>query len=317
MVEDMLAEAGIPQDQVTGVTPLTGGTFNDVFRVTLADGRRLILKVQPSPDFPLLAYEQGIMRTEALFYQLAGQRRPVPAVVHTGFGHRGGARDFLLMTEVPGQPWPAVADQIDSNDRGRLRRDLGRIVADLHSMTGTQFGYPARPLAGSWQEAFGGMLDTILTEADRYEVALPLPTEVIRRRAADHAAALDEVTTPVLVHFDLHDGNILVDTGGIVQITGLIDAERAFWGDPLADFVCLALLDDIRRDEEFLAAYREAGGPATLGASSPVRLSLYRSYMYLIFLVEAGIRQYPASTYEYLSNRVTPALASELDLLVT
>jgi aminoglycoside phosphotransferase (APT) family kinase protein len=317
MVEDMLAEAGISRDQVTDVMPLTGGTFNDVFRVTLADSRRLVLKVPPSPEFPLLAYEQGILRTEALFYQLAGQRRPVPAVVHAGFGHRGGARDFLLMTEVPGQPWPAVADRIDSNDRRRLRGDLGRIVADLHSMTGSRFGYPAQPLAGSWRAAFGGMLGTILTEADRYGVALPLPSEVIRRRAADHASALDEVTTPVLVHFDLHDGNILVDTGDTVQITGLIDAERAFWGDPLADFVCLALLDDIHRDEEFLAGYREAGGPATLDGSSPVRLSLYRSYMYLIFLVEAGIRQYPASTYEYLSHRVAPALVSELDLLAT
>lgn len=317
MVEDMLAEAGIPRDQVTSVTPLSGGTFNDVFRVTLADGRRLILKVQPSPDFPLLAYEQGIMRTEALFYRLAGQRRPVPAVVHAGFGRPGGARDFLLMTEIPGQPWPAVADQISSNDRRRLRGDLGRIVAGLQSMTGTQFGYPAQPLAGSWREAFGGMLDAILTEADRYEVALPLPTEVIRRRAAGHESALDEVTTPVLVHFDLHDGNILVDAGDTAQITGIIDAERAFWGDPLADFVCLALLDDIHRDEEFLAAYREAGGPVTLDGTSPVRLSLYRSYMYLIFLVEAGIRQYPASTYEYLSRRVTPALAFELDLIAT
>lgn len=171
MVGEMLAEAGFSQDQVTNVTPQIGGTFNDVFRVTLADGRRLILKVQPSPDFPLLAYEQGIMRTEALFYQLAGQRGPVPAVVHGGFGRPGDARDFLLMTEIPGQPWPAVADQIDRGQRRKLRGDLGRIVADLHSMTGTQFGYPARPLAGSWREAFGAMLETILTEADRYKVA--------------------------------------------------------------------------------------------------------------------------------------------------
>lgn len=81
--------------------------------------------------------------------------------------------------------------------------------------------------------------------------------------------------------------------------------------------MCLALLDDIHRDEEFLAAYREAGGPASLDGSSPMRLSLYRSYMYLIFLVEAGLRQYPASTYEYLSNRVAPALAAELNLLAT
>ncbi|MGW3107595.1 hypothetical protein [Streptomyces sp. NPDC001100] len=41
---------------------------------------------------------------------------------------------------------------------------------------------------------------------------------------------------------------------------GLIDAERAFWGDPHADFVSLALFDDIEKDAAFVACYREAGG---------------------------------------------------------
>jgi aminoglycoside phosphotransferase (APT) family kinase protein len=317
MVEDMLAEAGIPPAQVTGVTPLAGGTFNDVSRVTLADGRRLILKVPPPPDVPVLAYERGILRTEALFYELAAPNPLLPAVTHAGFGH-DGASDFLLMTELPGQPWPAVTDRIDDGQRQRLRRELGRIVAGLHGMTGSGFGYPVRPLAASWRTAFGDMLGTILAEADQYRVTLPLPTDVIRRRAARHEGVLDEVTTAVLVHFDLWDGNILVDLdGNAPRIGGLIDAERAFWGDPLADFVSLALLGDIRQDEAFLAGYREAGGPARLDAMSRVRLALYRSYLYLIMLVEAVPRRYNGPQHEWLERRVAPALAAELDLLRT
>jgi aminoglycoside phosphotransferase (APT) family kinase protein len=317
MVEDMLAEAGIPLSQVTGVTPLAGGTFNEVSRVTLADGRRLILKVPPPPDAPVLAYERGILRSEALFYELAAPNPWLPAVTHAGFG-RGGAPDFLLMTELPGQPWPAVAGRIGDRQRQRLRGELGRIVAGLHGMTGTKFGYPARPLAASWRKAFGDMLGTILAEADQHRVTLPLPTGVIRQLAARHADVLDEVTTPVLVHFDLWDGNILVDLDGEApRIGGLIDAERAFWGDPLADFVSLALLGDIRQDEAFLAGYREAGGPARLDASSRVRLALYRSYLYLIMLVEAIPRGYDASRREWLERRVAPVLAAELDLLRT
>jgi aminoglycoside phosphotransferase (APT) family kinase protein len=318
VVEHMLAEAGIPPAQVTDVTPLDGGTFNDVSRVTLTDGRRLILKVAPSPDVPVLTYERGIMRTEALFYELAAPHRLIPAVIHAGLGHRGGAGDFLLMTELPGQPWPAVADRVTGPQRQRLRGELGRVVAGLHAMTGSGFGYPARPLAASWRVAFGGMLDTILAEAEQYRVTLPLPAGEIRQRAAGRMSVLDEVTTPVLVHFDLWDGNILIDRSGETpRIGGLIDAERAFWGDPLADFVSLALLGDIRRDEEFLAGYREAGGPARLDAGSPVRLALYRSYLYLIMLVEAVPRGYDAPRYEWLERRVVPALAAELDLLRT
>ena len=314
----MLAEAGIPWAQVTSVTPLDGGTFNDVSRVTLADGRRLILKVAPPAGVPMLAYERGILRTEALFYQLAAPHRQVPAVIHAGFGHHSDADDFLLMTELPGQPWPAAADRTGDSQRQRLRGELGRIVAGLHAMTGSEFGYPTQPLAASWRTAFGGMLDTILTEADQYRVTLPLPAGVIRQRVVRYESVLDEVTTPVLVHFDLWDGNILIDLDGETpRIGGLIDAERAFWGDPLADFVSLALLGDIQQDEAFLAGYHEAGGPVRLDASSPVRLALYRSYLYLIMLVEAAPRGYGGPQRERFERRVASALAAELDLLRT
>jgi len=318
MVEDMLAEAGIPGAQVTGVTPLDGGTFNAVSRVTLADGRRLILKVPPLPGVPVLTYERGILRTEALFYDLAAPHCQLPAVIHAGFGHHNDVGDFLLMTELPGQPWPAVADRLGDGQRQRLRGELGRIVAGLHTTTGSEFGYPAQPLAASWRIAFGGMLDTILTEADHYRVTLPLPTGVIRQRAARHASVLDEVTTPMLVHFDLWDGNILIDLDGATpRIGGLIDAERAFWGDPLADFVSLALLGDIQQDEAFLTSYREADGPVRLDGSSPIRLALYRTYLYLIMLVEAAPRGYGGPRRERLERRVACALAAELDLLRT
>jgi aminoglycoside phosphotransferase (APT) family kinase protein len=318
MLDDMLAEAGIAPTQVTGVTPLDGGTFNEVSRVTLADGRRLILKVPPPPSTPVLAYEHGILETEALFYEMAAPHPQLPAVIHTGVGHRHDGRDFLLMTELPGQPWPAVADRITDLQRQRLRRELGHLVAGLHGLTGSEFGYPAQPLAATWRTAFGAMLDTILIEADEYHVSLPLPTDVIRQRVAQHEGVLDEVTTPVLVHFDLWDGNILIDLDGDApRIGGLIDAERAFWGDPLADFVSLALLGDIQRDEAFLAGYQEAGGPARLDASSPLRLALYRTYLYLIMLVESAPRGYDGPGLEWLERRVVPPLTAELDLLGT
>ena len=44
---------------------------------------------------------------------------------------------------------------------------------------------------------------------------------------------------------------------------------------------------------------------------------MYRSYLYLIMLVEAVPRRYDAPVYEWLERRVVPALAAELDLLRT
>jgi aminoglycoside phosphotransferase (APT) family kinase protein len=312
----LLAAAGIGPDPVADVAPLDGGTFNNVSRVTLTDGQRLILKA--APDIPTLTYEWRIMRTEALFYELASPDRHVPAVVHTGFDPHDDAADFLLMTEIPGSPWPRVADRLGDDDRQRLRGELGRIVARLHAITGTGFGYPARPLSGSWRIAFRAMVDDLLADADRYgAVLLPRPIGEIRDLMAAADGVLDSVTTPVLVHFDLWDGNILVDfsSAGTPRIGGLIDAERAFWGDPLAEFVSLALLADINDDPAFLTAYRDAGGPATLDATSRIRLALYRAYLYLIMLIEAEPRGFGARQRDWLSQRVVPALIAELDVL--
>ena len=79
-----LAGAGVSWGQVADHRLLTGGTFNAVHLVSLADGTRLVVKIPPAPGTPLLRYErQGILATEALYYQLAGEFRDVtvPGVV--------------------------------------------------------------------------------------------------------------------------------------------------------------------------------------------------------------------------------------------
>jgi hypothetical protein len=60
-------------------------------------------------------------------------------------------------------------------------------------------------------------------------------------------------------------------------VGALIDAERAFWGDPLAEFVSLALFGDIEQDAAFLRGYRAAGGTVTFDFAARQRLSLYRA----------------------------------------
>ena len=231
--------------------------------------------------------------------------------------HDGG--EFLLMTELPGQPWPAAEDRLSASERQRLRADVGRLVAGLHTITGTSFGYPSLalgPLAATWRAAFDGMLDAVLADAESFGATLPHPRGMIRDLTAAHTDALDEVTTPVLVHYDLWDGNILVDSGnGTPRIGGLIDAERAFWGDPLADFVSLALLSDIRKDRAFLDGYRQAGGPVVLDDSSEVRLALYRSYLYLIMLTEITPRTFTAAERHRREAIEIPAFTAELDIL--
>lgn len=233
-------------------------------------------------------------------------RRSAPSVVAVGDGH-------LLMTACPGAPWD---DSTTGAERALLRAELGGLVARLHQVTGSAFGYPSGalgPLAPDWRTAFTAMLDAVLDDAVRYDAWLPVPVDEVARTLRAAYDALDAVTVPQLVHFDLWDGNILVDrSAGAPRVGGLIDGERMFWGDPVADFVSLALLGDIRDDAEFLTGYQEAGGQVEFDSATCRRLALYRAYLYLIMLTETVPRAVGEERVRWTREVVGPALTAAL-----
>lgn len=316
----VLASCGVDPDRTHSVDELAGGTFNAVYRIRGHEDRDLVLKVSPHPDTAVLSYERGLMHAEAIFYRAAEavSEAPVPRVVHTDFTHAVIDSDLLLMSDLPGQGWHDQHDSI-GEDRTRLRGDIGRMVAALHRLTGTEFGYPHGPgtrLAPSWSAAFTAMFDTICDDARHFAVELPIPIPELAALVRSRQQLLDEITTPTLIHFDLWDGNILVDRpNGRATVTGLIDGERAFWGDPVADFVSLALFGDIEQDDAFLAGYREAGGRIVFDERTRQRLALYRCYLYLIMLVESAPRRYSPDQLRRLRESVTPLLITEVQTL--
>ncbi|WP_019057727.1 phosphotransferase family protein [Streptomyces prunicolor] len=302
---EVLRAAGIPPGDLAHLRPLGGGTYNTVEELTLTDGTRYVLKTAPTA--PGLAHERQLLISEADFYGAAAKAGVAAPRVVVLDG------DTLLMTLCPGEPW---GDPLTDAEVAVLRTELGRQLARLHEITGPGFGYPSRalgPLAPDWRTAFTTMYDAVLDDARRYGAWLPLPADDIARTARSAYDALDEITVPCAVHFDLWQGNILVDrTTGTPRIGGLIDGERMFWGDPLADFVSLALLDDIRKDEAFLAGYWEAGGRAGFDRSARLRYALYRSYLYLIMLAEAVPREFGAEENRWRREKAGPELLAAL-----
>ncbi|MFI9173894.1 phosphotransferase family protein [Streptomyces lincolnensis] len=309
----VLDGAHLPADRLAHLRPLTGGTYNTVEELLLTDGSRYVLKVAPDPSVPGMRHEKRLLVAEAEFYRAAAEAG-VPAPRTLALGEEPAVA-HLLMTACPGEPWDG---SVTDAERAPLRTELGRQTARLHRITGPGFGYPSGalgPLAPDWRAAFGVMIDAVLDDVRDYRARLPRPVEAVARTLRAGFPVLDEVTAPRLVHFDLWDGNILLDrpAGEEPRIGGLIDGERMFWGDPLADFVSLALLGDIEQDTAFLAGYREAGGRADFDASARLRLALYRAYLYLIMLTEGVPRAFEADRWRWLEETVAPELVAALD----
>jgi hypothetical protein len=85
----------------------------------------------------------------------------------------------------------------------------------------------------NWEDAFIGMIGELLADGKDAEVELPQPYAVIENEIKNRMDVLNEVVTPCLVDWYLLEENVLVRNG---TITGLIDFERAMWGDPVMEY---------------------------------------------------------------------------------
>lgn len=294
-----------PRAGIAAAHEINEGFFNAAFRITLTDGREVILKASPDPRIPLLTYERDIMRAEAEFFAAAaGGGAPVPEVLCANFERRVIDGDFIVMAAVDGVTWHSAADRLQDAAPAGLKRQLGSIAARLHTVARAQgrFGYPAVEAlsAPTWPDAFAVMMSAMLDDAERFDAPLPLPVTDLRKIAPRHADALAAVRTPVLVHFDLWPGNVMITAGAgdaPPRITALIDGERMIWGDPLMEFVGMDVFGRADREEDVRAGYLAAGGVIDDSEAAERRMTLYHLYMQVLLLTEMGPRGYTDPGY--------------------
>ncbi|MFH9618948.1 phosphotransferase family protein [Streptomyces pratensis] len=316
----VLAAVGAPEP--ASREALAGGTYNTVTRVRFDDGRDWVVKIPPAHGTGL-SYEERLLVNEVTFYGAAATAggTTIPQVVHSELDPGAPAGAYVVMTARPGQPWSAVAGELTDGETRSLRTGFGSIVGRLHGVTGPGgFGYPAEPLgplSPTWREAFTAMTGAVLADAEGFGARLPLPVDRVREVLAGASDVLDEVTRPALVHFDLWQGNLLL-TGdpGARRIGGIIDGERMFWGDPVADLVSTNLFGDPETDLDFLAGYASAtDSPIVFTPSVRRRLNLYRGYLYLIMLTETVPRGAGPDALDQTWSAVAPRLVAALEEL--
>ncbi|GAB4006145.1 hypothetical protein GCM10029992_56000 [Glycomyces albus] len=184
---------------------------------------------------------------------------------------------------------------MDRADLLRVRADVGALCAKITGVTDDQFGYPFRDghtRSRRWSESFLSIIDDVLADAVKFDRDRDLsrPIGEIRDLFLAHAPLLDAVAVPALVHFDLWDGNVFIrEEAGRWVVEGVIDGERALWGDPLMELVNQVALVS----EEEGAAVIEGFCGRGLTPDEERRLRLYRCYLWMLLVVEGATRAYP------------------------
>jgi aminoglycoside phosphotransferase (APT) family kinase protein len=239
------------------------------------------LRVAPPANPAPYWDDVALMRREhAVQPYLAALGHLVPPLLFADFTHQALDRDYMFQEYRAGEQWEEICDELEEEDELALWRQCGAIVRQMHDTTVEEFGWPAPgPRYGSWAELVADRLERIVADLAQNDLETNSLLQVIDYLKA-HPELLAAVQRPRLLHGDLWRFNLLINRAvSPPQIVALLDADRAWWGDPLADWIIFLLA--IRRDEEEweapIAAFCESYGPIASNQAARQRLRLYKA----------------------------------------
>ena len=130
------------------------------------------------------------------------------------------AYPVVVLDRLPGQPLDQLVEDLPRRDLGDLFAELGRLAAGWHSVDPARV--PTLPRRSS--------LDATSLLADELRLG---PGEVARAgQALERARQLP----PVLVHGDLHEGQLLVSPDAPHRLTAILDWQTARVDHPFVEF---------------------------------------------------------------------------------
>ncbi len=296
-VAEDLARAGLRLEGVRpSLVPVGTGRFSTSWFVWVDTGPaagEYVLRVAPPDDAGFLFYEYRMMRQEPALHRLIRRRTdiPVPRIVAWDFSRRRIDRDWLIMERLSGEPLMKVTHSLLTRQVDGVLADLGRHTASLHAIRGRLFGYRGRhaPMQPRrcWADAFEDMWARLLDDVR----AAGFYTDSLRDMAVGlyprHRRAFEEPFAPGLCHMDLWSENILVHKG---RLAGLIDFDRACWGEPGIDLAVA----------EYCGLTRPAFWSGYGHRPEPTEAFLIRRWFYLMYehqkyIVINGVRRRDAA----------------------
>jgi fructosamine-3-kinase len=229
--------------------PIATGKYNTSWFLTTPDQPPLVLQVAPPGDRNLhLFYEHRMMRRlpalhEHLNQELQGEGLIAEVVAQENAVPEVDGHDVIIQHRLQGEP---LSDSPGA-DRESVLQSLGQLLSRVHQIQGPHCGYPQNysadgaaedspAAADTWSAAFQIMWRKLLRDIRDCDGYTQAETARMQDMLDRHGKFFQRPIDPVLLHMDVWDQNILVHEG---QFSGLVDWDRALYGDPEIEFAVL------------------------------------------------------------------------------
>ncbi|MDX1435824.1 MAG: aminoglycoside phosphotransferase family protein [Anaerolineales bacterium] len=255
--------------RIHSIEPIPAGSRNLAYYIN----SDLVLRVNTlDPQFKKFSNEKSALDQLDLF------GLPVPQVIFLDESRRLVPHDLIVLTRLPGASIAESKGSLRPEELNSLAAESGRALAALHQLSFDRFGDFAglqRNPFSTWREFFLDYAGRYLADARGASLLSPAQSEQLDEILEEAAPLLDEVRQAVFIHSDYHYENILQQNG---ELSGLLDFEWAYAGDPASDFVPV---DERRRvlpgsEKAFIQGYLET---RSFDESFSRRVALYRLFL--------------------------------------
>lgn len=264
---------------------LTEGLCNAAYFITLEDRSKTILKIAPRDKHALLSNEVNMMQAEVGAMRLVAEKTdiPVPQVYFYDDSRTICDSAYFFMEVMEGQSYFSCKQNLEQEQIHKLDFELGVIEKKISSIHGEKFGLLADQEHWTEQlfDTVSLMIARVLQDAEAKSVNIGYSLQDILSVLNTDRKCFDEVTKPVLVHWDMWEGNVFIHQG---HVSGIIDWERAMWGEVFMD-------DRFRRHTrsiDFLRGF----GKEQLTDTEMQRIYWYDVLLYLTMMTEGAYREY-------------------------
>jgi len=302
-----IAKKTFPERTLLKSTELTAGFCNISYLLEFADDFKAVLKISAKDNFCYQRNEMGLMKTEVETLKLIKGKLSVktPEVYLYDDSRTLCDGSYFVMEFIPGVDYWSLKseEKLSKEDINDIDIQIGKLCKEMLDITGTYFGIPGIPDC-----RFDNLYDfvlylfkNLLSDAEDKKIDLTTSSDEILSLFERDRIFFENTEAPSLVHYDLWEGNIfLIDK----KISGVIDWERALYGDPL--------MEDRFRMEKYTPAFFDGFGQSQFSYREIRRLLWYDLLLYLSMMIEGAFRGYEDDS---IFNFAFPIFKQSLDML--
>ena len=278
-----MAKRAFPDKQIAEIKELTEGMCNVTYDITFEDGSESILKIAAKDRRGNTSNEVNLMRAEINAMKLVADNCSfkVADIQYYDASNTICDGNYFFMEKLEGDNFFLVRKGMSEEVIATIDTEIGKISRELLNIQNSEFGFLGEDKRyDSLFEFVKQMLGNLISDARKREIDIVYDEQTLMNQLENDKSAFEAIHKASLVHWDMWEGNVFVKDG---HVSGIIDWERALWGEPF--------MDDRFRMHSRSKHFLEGFGQTAFSEDELKRLRWYNIILYLTMMIEVFYRE--------------------------